>query len=159
VHLSCTCGHNVGEMTAKSCCEAVYTFYLYCYSFDRIKPKFVWLLGCIALSHPKQGIAHTSLGTIGAKALCANMSWPTSRLPGMPPVRPVTPTEDGGKKYCSTAGRSSACQWRNLHSCCPAFGPLHQSLHTKRGMFSGDHADPRGSAPGDAETLLLPELG
>jgi len=59
----------------------------------------------------------------------------------------------------STAGRSSACQWRNLHSCCPAFGPLHQSLHTKRGMFSGDHADPRGSAPGDAETLLLPELG
>ncbi len=59
----------------------------------------------------------------------------------------------------STADKNSACQWRNLHSCCPASGPLHQSLHSKRVMFSGDHTDPGSLAPGDAEMLLLPQCG
>jgi len=36
----------------------------------------------------------TSLGTNGAKRLCANMLWPTSRLPGMPPMHLASFTDN-----------------------------------------------------------------
>mmetsp|Transcript_21828 Transcript_21828/g.37269 ORF Transcript_21828/g.37269 Transcript_21828/m.37269 type:complete len:270 (+) Transcript_21828:605-1414(+) len=39
------------------------------------------------------------VGMIGASALCASSPCPNSRRPGMP-TRPVSPTEEGGKKYC-----------------------------------------------------------
>jgi len=57
----------------------------------------IWAYCCC---YKADGIAHTSADTTGAKLLRANMLWPTSRLLGMPPVRPVSPTEDGGKKHC-----------------------------------------------------------
>ena len=40
----------------------------------------------------------SSDGTDGASARSASAPCPISRLPG-PPIRPVSPTEEGGKKY------------------------------------------------------------
>ena len=37
-------------------------------------------------------------GMTGSRALSASSPWPSSLLPGAPTL-PVSPTEDGGKKY------------------------------------------------------------
>ena len=127
-----------------------------CHEFDYSKPKESWRLSpWPELTKQEMGLHTPHQVLLAPKPFAPTCHGPLPAFLACHLCARSPPPKMAGR---STAGRSSACRWRNLHSCCPAFGPLHQSLHTKRAMFSGDRADPRGSAPGDAETLLLPEF-
>ncbi len=106
-----------------------------CHEFDYSKPKESWRLSpWPELTKQEMGLHTPHQVLLAPKPFAPTCHGPLPAFLACHLCARSPPPKMAGR---STAGRSSACRWRNLHSCCPAFGPLHQSLHTKRAMFSG----------------------